>query len=321
MRTIAQFSQIKEQDLNTEYYLQSLIEAGLKKNMLCQADIESIRLQFMGLLAYKSQRYTSGDSSSIKTETAKNILESCLFTTGLFLKTLGPDEGICVLKQGEVKKLYDAGRRKLDIKLKTAKHLYANVLKNMIQTENITYSATLKGGIEGFFKLYDADYAAHEIRITADYPLSNPIRDLAGIEFMIEYLKSIAIENEFCKKFDDKNIHLVMLAYHSEYEHLVINLFDQVLLSAIGCILTNTLPSMLLIPGSKAIQLQSQWLLKTKYEIENEVFAAGRKLIERLSIHEEAHRRYIRESLIHLSGTIYAALQTLTLNKVFVGLC
>jgi hypothetical protein len=320
MNTIIKSSKIKESDLSGSAYFQSLLEEGLMRRMLCEKDVEALWMQCMELLAYKSRRYTSGDSSSIRVEAAQNILQSCLYTIGVYLKTLAPDDAVCVLKKEKIHKLYEAGRKKLAIKLKTAKHLHTIVLGDMIKTINETYRETITRGIDGFFKRYDTEYGAHEIHITADYPLSNPIEDLTGIEFIIEYLNAVILENEICANFDPGSIHDTMLAYHGDYETLVINIFDQVLASAIGCVLSSSEPGALLIPKNRVMDLQSKWLLKTKREIENIVFAARIKLFDLFNIYDKDQKRYIERSLAQVSARIYLAIQTLTLDKVFVGL-
>ena len=61
----------------------------------------------------------------------------------------------------------------------------------MFQTPNGFWRSTIEGGINGFFRLYRPEFAAHEIHITADYPplLGRPA--LQGVEFMERYLQEI----------------------------------------------------------------------------------------------------------------------------------
>ena len=317
MNEIAQFSRIKAYDLSGTFYFESLIEAGKKEHMMSSRETEKVYDECMEFLAYKIQRYTSKDSDSIRVERARSILQSCLYTAGLYLKTLQPDAAICAIKQEGIRKIYNAGRRKLDTKVKMARHLHRAVLEGMIKTNNLTYNETIIGGIKGFFKLYDANYAAHEIFITADYPLSNPPEDLAGIEFIIAYLKSVLLENEFCKHFTPASIHDALRAHHPDYEELVINIFDLILASALGSVLADVSPVGLLLPVSEVIRLQSSWLLKTKHEIQCMVWGAGVGMMQRFAIYEENQRRYIEKSLLQVGERIFLAVRTLTLDKVF----
>ncbi len=312
-------SKIDPGSLSGERYFQSLLEEGRRAGMLTEAEAKMIQAEWLRFLAYKSERYTCGDSSSIKVETAQNILRSILYTAGVFLKTLTPDDAVGELKKDTAASVYGRGRRRIGTKLSTARHLHALVLGNLLMTENITYNDTVKGGIKGFFRIYDADYAAHEIRITADYPLSNPPNGLVGIEFIVEYLKSVLLENEFCGRFDMQAVHDLMRSYHKDYEILIINIFDQVLASSIGCVLADIQPETLLIPKKRAFGLQSLWMLKTKSEIGEMVADAGAIMAKKMEIEDRQLLGYIGKSLPHISENIYLAVRNLTLDKVFTG--
>lgn len=319
MKEIAKGPAVDPAFLSGEFYVQSLLGEGRRANLITEAEAGEIRTECIRFLAGHVTRYTRGNSSSVRVELAQNILQSILYTIGIFLKTLAPEEAVSALKSTPVSTLYDKGRRKINVKLKTAKHFHAMVLRSLTGTRNETYHATFTGGIRGFFKLYDADFAAHEIHITADYPLSNPVTGLTGVEFIIAYLRAALLENEFCGRFRMESIEKLMCGFHEEYDTLVINLFDQVLASSVGCVLTGTRPEGLVVPQKKVMGLQSLWLLKTKGEVEALVCRAGNALMETLGIPDGPLREYARQSLSHISENIYLAIQTLTLDKVFVG--
>lgn len=318
MKEMASSPSLNPCNLDGEFYVQSLLAEGCRTRMLTEADVSIFQNRCVEFLAQKSKLYTSGDSSSIKIELAQNILESILYTIGVPLKAKEPSSAIALLKSSSIHELYSAGRKKIEIKRRTAKHLHTLVLKTLVRTANETYTSTLVDGIKGFFQLYDADYSAHEIHITADYPLSNPVTHLAGIEFIVEYLRRALYENEFCSRFDPQRIHRAMTAFHAGYQHLVINLFDQVLASSLGCILTDTDLYGLLVPRSKVIKLQSGWLLKSRKEIDTLLLDACGILFAEFGLSDESLTGYIKKSLLHVSSSVFFAIETLTLNKIFV---
>lgn len=319
MNQIVRSSAIDPAYLGNEFYFQSLLDEAQQKHLISDMQISKIQTDCIKFLAYKTKRYTSGDSSSVKVELAQNILSSILYTIGIYLKTLSPDDALAALLNDTIPELYNKGRRKIDTKMRVCKHLHKIVLDSMLRTINETYNDTLIGGIKGFFKIYDADYDAHTIHITADYPLCNPVDDFVGIEFINAYLRCIIVENGFCAYFDFAIIHQMMRYYHKNYEVLIINIFEQVLTSAIGCMLTDEPVTQLLVSRSKVLELQANWMLKTKPEVEKEICDAAAILLETLNISDASLKRYIKKSLSNISSTIYLAIQTLTLDKIFVG--
>ena len=236
MESIERISVIDRRILSEEFYMQSLLEEAARCHLLMDADIENIQFGCLELLAYKVERYNGCDSQSIRVEVAENIMKSNLFTIGLHLKSYpSADDAVKALKETALLDLYHLGMKRLEAKRNAAKHLHMLVMQNKLDTENYTYNSTVTDGIKGFFKIYDPEYTAHEIHITADYPLCHPIEDLAGIEFIQKYLESIYYENLFCRCFSSEDIHHLLCGYDADYSDLILNIFEQVLTTALGC--------------------------------------------------------------------------------------
>jgi hypothetical protein len=193
------------------------------------------------------------------------------------------------------------------------------VLKNLLKTENYTYNATVKEGIRGFFKIYNPDYEAHEIRITADYPLSIPLSNLAGIEFILKYLENVFYENMFCAYFSPDDIEHLMFGYSEDYKNLVINIYDIVFAAAIGC----------KIAGKKAMDLNmtkiqmkvAKNILSGKSEVELRliVIEANRDLQMELNINNNNLKEYMQDSLAKVVSSLVNAVKINFLESVFVS--
>ncbi len=166
-------------------------------------------------------------------------MTSILFTVGLWLKTYpGPDDAVKALQNNPIDELYQKGRKRIDVLLRATKALHTKLLHELIETPNVFYSATLVDAILGFFKLYDPDYAAQEIHITADYPLFNPMPRLAGIEFIKTYVAGAYYENQFCSRLPAEYIHNFLRGAVESYkglgyEELLINIYEHVLAAAL----------------------------------------------------------------------------------------
>ena len=315
--TLAKLNLIDKNSLDGKNYFTSLLDAALGANLLSAPDVEVIKMQCLQLLARKSHAYYSGDSSSIQTELAQNILESIAYTLGLHLKTMPPEDAITLVKQRPIADIYALGRSRIDTLLKVLRHLQQDLLANLLITPNQTYNDTCKGAVPGFLQLYRPDYGAHEIHVTADYPLYNPLANATGIEFMLGYTEALLLESRFCNLFSHNQIHSLLQRYHKSYDVLIINLFSQVLKNAIGCILCGTNPLPLLCPKQRVFALQSAWLCKTKGEIATIITAATAKLLTTLSISDEILRNYILDGLPEIASEVYLAIQTLTLETIF----
>lgn len=319
MSNLEKISQIKSDELSGEFYLSSLMEVAFKRGLITEGDIQRVQIDCLVLLAKKSATYNSGESSSIRIEYAENILQSIMFTIGVALKTEDiPDDALKQLCAQCISKIYEVGRKKIDRMLKVTSMLHKMVVKNMISTENHTYNSTLIGGINGFFKLYNPEYSAHEIHITADYPTSNPITDLAGIEFIEKYLEAIFYENMFCSKFPVENIHSMLCGYMRGYSELVINLFTFVLTNAIGCVMLHKSPYGLNISKQETEYLCYHLASMTREQLTHEILLACNAMCLGMDFVGDALKEYIERALPNITSNIFFAAENGTLEKVFL---
>ena len=243
MTNIEKFSHIKPEALDGSRYFLSLLEAASDMGLLSEAQAESIRADCFELLARITRRYTGTDSSSLRIETAQELLESALFTLGVGLKASPtPDDALAALLSGGTAEIFRLGRARIDRLLSRSKALHTSLMANLFQTPNEFYSATIIGGIGGFFKLYRPDYFAHELHITADYPTLCQQPPLLGAEFICRYLQCLSMENAFLSLFGPNAAGRLLLAYDRHYAKLPINLCEPVLCAALGCMLTNEPP-------------------------------------------------------------------------------
>lgn len=319
MGNIEKYCTIDENNLDEEFYFQSLVKEAYRLNLLADSDIESIQYGCLELLAFKTNKYNSGDSSSIRVEVAEDIMISNHYVIGIWLKSFScTDEAIKELKTTKVFDLYNRGKKRIAAKINTAKHIFMLTLKNKIDTDNYTYNSTVVDGIKGFFKLYNSDFEAHEIHITADYPLCNQIRNLVGIEFIEKYLQSIYYENMFCKCFSSDDIQCLLFGYEEDYRDLIFNIFRQVLATAIGCELIHADVTRLNITNSQLEHLHSMLISKSNEEIKGLIFDASKNLYFDLNLTNIPLQKYIENCLDGIINDICYSVKENTLNKIFI---
>ncbi len=308
---------IDRKKLDESDYFQSLLEAARTKGLLSEGDIERLQFECLDLLAYKTERYNAGDSSSIPVEKARDIMNSILFTIGLSLKTYqNPDDAVTALQNEPLNEFYKKGRRRINTMLATSKIIHGKLLSRLAETKNVFYSATLKGGISGFFKLYRPDYAAHEIHITADYPLFNPVPKLLGVEFIRWYLEAACYENQFCGYFSANDFHRLLLGFAEDYDQLLINIYELVLTASIGCAIVGTDVKRLNITEAGVRLLCEIFTDKSKSEITVVIFKAAEEL-QRCFGFSEGLARYMRTGIPIIADKIEFAARNHTLNRLF----
>ncbi len=314
-KDIEKISKIKRNELDDIEYFESLIKTAHDLQKLEISEIEDIQTQLLELLKIKVEKYNLLESTSIEIEKAKTIMESNMYTIGIYLKIFTPDDALEKLKKERIVSMYEAGRKIINKKVTISKILYKEVLNSTLLIANETYLDIIIKGIKGFFKIYEPDYNAKDKKITADYPLYNSlIGKLEGIEFIEEYLKSLKIENEYLSKYDAFNINELLYNYREDYTVLIENIFKIVLRQNIGQILAGEEVDTLNIShdGIDKIFLGLNKMTK------NEIYDKIRETISKLEIKSEEAKEYIEKGIEELQSEIYNSYKLNNLDKGFI---
>lgn len=277
---------------------------------LTNSSIKDIDMfQLLELLACKCDEWTRGESSSLPAEKAQDILTSIMYVISLARKEQSDNI--------PVSELFERGLVCVQKKLFSCHMLQRRILKNLFNTPNVFYRSTIAGGISGFFKLYSPQFSAHEIHITADYPVCLGRPELEGVEFIEEYLSRIDAENAFCRLFDSMTVHRLLLGLSPEYAQLPVNVFEPVLLAALGLIIVGRLPAGLDLTAYDVLLLEDTFCGKTKGQIESALKTA----LDRLTVYLDVPERsiaYAAACLPMLAANISNAAEQNTLDKVFL---
>ena len=194
---------IKREKLDEKNYFSSLIREAFENLMITEDEIVDLQIQIIQLLDEIVYKYNGMDSSSIRKELMEDINSSNYFTIGLQLKTYrNPDEALKELLSKGIKELYYNGRKRIDRILNIIRLMYIKVKQSQLEISNDIYNDTINGGIQGFLKIYDPDFKAQDMKITADYPLyNNLVGKLEGVEFIYVWFYILFI-SLFAQNFD-----------------------------------------------------------------------------------------------------------------------
>ena len=313
-------SQIKRKNLDEKNYFQTLIKEAYTNRMITDNDIINIQIEIIHLLDERIYRYNGLNNSSIRKEIMEDINYSNYYTIGLQLKTLiNPDEAIKNIKEKNLKDIYNLGRKRINRILNIIRVIYIKVKQNKLKTQNNTYNDTITKGLQSFLKIYDPDFKAQDMKITADYPLyNNLIGKLEGVEFIKEYVYSIYLENEFCNKFSNEKIDLLLYRYSSEYKDLIINIFEIVFLEVIACKLVRKNIYDLEINNYELEKIYKLFEDKNKTKIKKLVIETYKEICNELIANEYSLQEYIEKNLNYIVDVIINAVKQNTLDKVFI---
>lgn len=318
MTNIKTTSKIMGETLSHEHYFRSLLEQAYAVNILTETELEKLQFDCISLLAKRTRRYSGDENSSVPIEKAHSILDSIMFTLGVYLKSYqNPDDAALAVQSMGVQAVFDEGIKVTNKKLKLAKRHHSLLVEHLMQTKNVFYCATVKDGINGFFKLYDTEFGAHEIHITADYPVYNKAPQMIGVEFIIQYLKQISYENMFCTHFYYEDINYLMRSHDKNYENLVLNIYESVLTAALGCVLADAPANSLLITPDIQIFLSCLFKGKSNFEIVQLLSTAFLKLATNLSF-SDGLIAYVQQSLPQLALSIESATKAKKLERIFI---
>ena len=313
---------INETLLDGENYFVSLFIEALSHGLLSQAEADRLRAGFFTVLGRKTLDFTDGKSSSVRAEQAEAIMSSVFWTASLALKACpSVYDAVDMMKSTDAAEIYSAGRKRLETKLKTAKLYRSLVLKTMLKCSNRAYNTTLDDGIRGFFRIYDPEFGADRIGITADYPLFIPVRGLSGAEFICKYLESAYYENLFIGLFRPDAVKNVMKAVCSDPAEDVFSIFGAVLTSALNSALSGGDPMSLKVTKADAGYLAGRMAQLGVYDMRRLYSSAAEKLLSASGVTNTAETAYV----VSAAGTVGAEAQrAISLNaadRVFFTTC
>ena len=299
-------------------YLRTIIMQARGCGCLSDEGFARIQNDMLVIMSELADRWTKGKSSSIPVDKAQDIMNSIAFVIGLKLKTYQtPEQALEHLNTDSIRTLYDEGINIVRRKKAYARRIQKRIIDNMLDTPNVYYKLTIVDGINGFFKLYRPQFGAHEIHITADYPVYIGRPQLDGIEFIEQYLHCIEAENSFCRCFDSKDIHNLMAAISKDYRSVPMNIFEPVLLAAVGLVILGHEPERLNLTRDDVNYLYKLLIKNNVSQIQEYLHISCDNMYKRIRV-PKSSRLYIDMCIPKLASSIRNAIKMNTLDKLFV---
>lgn len=285
---------------------------------LCAEDTLTLQIKLWHMLSRLTGKYTMGDSTSVPVETAGELMTSLCFTLGKYLRENKQPPKLLVTS--ELDKVFKLGQKIIEIKIETGKQLWKAACLSAPDVDNISFRDTLRS-IEVFFKRYDYRFLAHQIPCEIDYQLCHPVPgDELGIEYINEYLHRIIVENSFLHHFDCQRVRRLLESYCPDYQGLLINLCEPVIVNAVGLTLIGSEPRALDISDNDRACLAELFEPLSEEQLKNALIEAAVRLAHTLGIKNMTEREYLAKTAEELCPRITVALPDGHLHGIFLSL-
>jgi hypothetical protein len=178
-------------------------------------------------------KYTFGDSSSVKVETALNILNSIYYIIDAYAASQSKNcdlDMVEVLRQKTVDEMYESGLELIEAYIEESKQLYTEIVRDKLNLPLEIYNDTINDALPAFFGTYDIVFAAHETNSSIDYPLVFDDMSIEGILYIRRWLEILKTETLFCSCFKPRSVLKFLKAYGQkygfDYKNMPLNLFE-----------------------------------------------------------------------------------------------
>ena len=221
--------------IDPENFTASLLRQATGKGLLTQQEAQSIQEGLLLLLEEQVQRLTQGESSSLPTQRAEELMDGIGYCVDFYLQSLPTlEEALEALQARRVAQLYEAGRGLLEEHAKASEGLLSRVRATRVATPNLGYNRTLDVTLPGYLRQWKRARYPQGFPVLAEYPLAGDRPLPEGIAGVHAYLAALALENRFCARFAAQ-VPQVLEAFARQYrtspEEVYGNLFSLTLRS------------------------------------------------------------------------------------------
>lgn len=280
-------------------------------------EIRQIQTKLWNLLGKQTQRYTMEESSSVRVETAQELLSSLLYCIRLSLE--GAENRRETLLCGGYESLVRAGLGIVDGQVQEGLRRYQAVCSHPPGVTNRAYRETVENMID-FFRRYDPQFFAHVVSCSIDYPLFLPVSEqLQGISYLNAYLERLMLENQLLRRFQRGPLRALLQAAYVDYEDLLVNLYEPVFQNGIGLALLHRDVTELTVTQAEQNELYAQLEGCNQAQRGAALQGAAEALSEALGMDTPEERRYLSRCAETLLPRLKIVLEHHTLEGLFVS--
>lgn len=314
---------------NEESVLALLSNTGIE-NLLTPQEAATIQAKLWNILAGCVDSYQRGGSSSVRIETAQELLRSAGFVIRHGIQAIdgyrdmdddaAPETFKARLLGEDYDALFRVGLKAVEALVKEGQALLKTAVSTATAVENVAYHNTLKElGI--FFKRYHYHHFAHEIPCILDYPLAHPVDEaLLGVDYINEYLRRLVIENEFCGRFETVAVTALVRSVTPDFKDNLLSIYESVTANALALTLLGGDIEALDVTDRDREKLASLIGAWTEDEAPIKLRAVSSRLCAVLGICDNAAFEYMVQTASELFVRLKPILKHGRLERVFPSL-
>lgn len=309
--------------LKRNQYTLSLMREGQRAGLLDQQDISRIQYEFLLLLQEQIIRYTQGESSSVATETAEQLLASAMYAVDACLWSMeDPEKAIASLKTTEIARLHAMGVEQVRQCLEETKRLYHEVKKHKLDVPVDAYNMTIEESLPIFLQKYNILFDGHNTMASIDYPLGIDDMSLQGVFYFRQYLERLHMEDRFCRQWEREDL-LRLLEHFGrvckfDYRLELFNIFELVLHHALFSVLSGGDPRRILISPVQYEQLERMFTHADAAAVGHLIDRGVDRLLDQLPAQDSDTTDYMKRCCRNLVRRIVNAAEHRNLQTVII---
>jgi len=326
MENIVNQAVIRKENLDQSQYTLSLLKEGFRAGLINRHLIDRFQKETIFILKDLIMRYTHGESTSVKVETAEEILNSIYYCIDAYMSSfINPEYSISILKEKEIREIYEQGFELIRLCFQDTKTLYNEIVKNKLDVPLVAYNDTIDKALPDFFKQYEAVivFNAHDTMGSIDYPLVFDDMNISGIFYIKQYLEKLEIETKFCSIFDREDTIKVLenygKAYNIVYTEALINIFEILINNSICSVILGNNANGLIISEFQSKLLKEKLSSLSFFQLSYLVNEAVEKIIETLYIDKSELIDYIHRYKTIFMHRMVNALENSNLNYIIIA--
>lgn len=311
---------MRKSRLQRNSYTISLLREGLRAQLLTQQQVLQFQNESMEMLQELIGQYTQGESTSVTTEIAEELMTSLLYATDAWLSGLEePEEAVGQLTTMTLRQIHEKGLAAIRQCFEETKRLYQDAAVNKLDVPVDAYHLSIDDSIPVFLRKYSMIFGAHHTMASIDYPLAHDDMQVQGVFYIKQYLERFKLETEFCKLFDHQDLLELLVCYGREnrvnYRIELFNIFELVRNNAVFSLLAGGEPNGLRISEVQFNSLEQQFTGLAKRQLKVIISEATERLLERLPL-SPAVKKYILQGVDDLSQRLVNGTKHHSLHKV-----
>lgn len=309
---ISSNEKINRDELDMSQYTVSLLKLGYEAGLVNESTINRFQIQLQDVIRDLILKYTKGDSSSVRVETAERILISSLYCIDAYISEFDNlEDALAILNKDDLQKIYIRGYEQVRQCTEDTEIKYKEMIEKKLDIPLAIYNDTLDNALRDFFKVYEIRFNSHDTMTSIDYPLVFDDMRARGVYYIKNYLTNLGIENYFCSLFSVSEINKIIKSYgelhNIESKNLYINVFEIVVNNAIFSLLSGGVAKNLIISNQQYSYLTKLFRGLRTYKLEYVIEEAIYKMLDDISCNIIEIRSYLNRYKEILIGRILNA--------------